>query len=238
MKEDKLIKEISDKLNAHGSSVREELWSGVQANIAINKVSAGTSVLLKSLMVVGVVSVIALGYFGLSGDNESKEVVATNSIDKQETLSIPAEEEKETFTVSEIVKEEVKPKPIEKAIRTVKTTTPVKQEQSLATTNENNLGSDFKLGKYISIFPASITPNGDGINDFFFIKSKDLKDYDVVIVNHQNTVVWRSSSPEDKWDGRDLYGNKVFKGDYTVFLSAETSRGNKINEYRTLSIKY
>ena len=243
MKEDKLLMDLKHKLKDHSSEVPEGLWTKIESSIAPTKTTYGSSALTKSLIVAGCAVLITAGYYTFKSSDSVELQVNTAEEIKPVDISPETNKEEETFLVSEIeqIPEETKPV-VKESKPTVKAKPLAIKEvtESIAESpkEEDKPANDFKIGKYISVFPASITPNGDGINDLFFIRSKNLENYSVVIINHQNTVVWKSNDPEAKWDARDLYGNKVFKGDYTVFLSAETNRGKKINEYRKLTIKY
>lgn len=72
------------------------------------------------------------------------------------------------------------------------------------------------------IIPNVITPNGDGINDLFTIKTKGLKNYELTILNRWGTKVFVSTSVNDHWDGK-LNGNPVPSGVYFYILNATRS---------------
>ncbi|MES2760564.1 MAG: gliding motility-associated C-terminal domain-containing protein [Bacteroidota bacterium] len=72
------------------------------------------------------------------------------------------------------------------------------------------------------IVPNVITPNGDGINDLFTIKTSGLKDYQLNIFNRWGTKVFSSSSANAHWDGK-INGNTVPDGVYFYILNASTS---------------
>lgn len=57
-----------------------------------------------------------------------------------------------------------------------------------------------KLDKIVA--PALISPNGDGINDFWTIREYEkLRDSRVYIVNSMGTIVWESTGYDPVWDG-------------------------------------
>lgn len=72
------------------------------------------------------------------------------------------------------------------------------------------------------IVPNVITPNGDGINDLFTIKTQGLKSYELTILNRWGTKIFASSSAADHWDGK-INGNPVSSGVYFYILKIETS---------------
>ncbi len=69
------------------------------------------------------------------------------------------------------------------------------------------------------VIPNVISPNNDGVNDIFTIKSSGLKTYDLVILNRWGNRIFTSTSPNDHWDGK-LNGNSVPSGVYFYILNA------------------
>ncbi len=72
------------------------------------------------------------------------------------------------------------------------------------------------------IIPNVITPNGDGVNDFFTIKTFGLKEYELTIWNRWGSKVFSSSSATIHWDGK-VNGNPAPDGVYFYILNAHTS---------------
>jgi len=82
------------------------------------------------------------------------------------------------------------------------------------------------------------TPNGDGVNDYFFLETNHLSDFSISILNSKNEVVFKSSDPKFRWDGTDIRTNeKVDEGTYFYLVFAEDENGNPIKQYNTLFIK-
>jgi gliding motility-associated-like protein len=50
--------------------------------------------------------------------------------------------------------------------------------------------------------PNAFTPNGDGVNDWFGPAGKVPADYQMQIYNRYGELVFRSSSINNRWDGR------------------------------------
>ena len=75
---------------------------------------------------------------------------------------------------------------------------------------------------YDFITPNVFSPNGDGVNDLFFLK-KDAYDrcYDALnirVYNRWGQLVFESEDAKFEWDGNDENGNPVSPGSYFVIL--------------------
>lgn len=110
----------------------------------------------------------------------------------------------------------------------------------------NPQGCDTVYGTSVDVLPVDlfipnvITPNGDGINDYFVISEKGsdktVNDYyessDLIIFNRWGKIVFRSRNYQNNWDGGNLpdgtyfyvlkckgYKDKsvVYKGSVTIF---------------------
>jgi hypothetical protein len=75
--------------------------------------------------------------------------------------------------------------------------------------------------------PTAFSPNGDGLNDRFFIQTADMKSIHWEVYNHDNEMLFSTSSLTEYWapsmsfpDGLTLYYYK---------LEAVTKAGNKIS---------
>ena len=72
------------------------------------------------------------------------------------------------------------------------------------------------------VVPNIITPNNDGTNDFFLIKTAGIKSYDLIIVNRWGNTVFTSNDPAVIWDGK-TNGNPVDEGVYFYTLKASSA---------------
>ncbi len=67
--------------------------------------------------------------------------------------------------------------------------------------------------------PESISPNGDGINDIFFIETAcEYKNYKLRIYDFKQRLVFESRNAAQVWDGSD-HGIPLPQGYYTWILS-------------------
>lgn len=145
----------------------------------------------------------------------------------------------ETFRmpVPPIERQVVKPEPV--------IPTPVSKQEADEKETENQVSSksvqkekeEVKkalIGKLSNI----ITPNGDNDNDYLFIETQYLTDFQVTIMNDKNQVVFSSADQDFKWYGFDKYGDKVPQGNYFYYITAVDQAGTKINKYSTLQVVY
>jgi gliding motility-associated-like protein len=72
------------------------------------------------------------------------------------------------------------------------------------------------------VVPNIITPNDDGTNDIFLIKTAGIKTYDLLIVNRWGNTVFVSHDPAVIWDGK-TDGKPVDEGVYFYKLKASSA---------------
>ena len=92
------------------------------------------------------------------------------------------------------------------------------------------------IGYKISKMPDVFSPNNDGVNDYFFVISEGLTDYNLVVLNSRNETVFQSQNPDFKWDGNGLNGEPVEQGKYVYFLIAKDGNNNVVNKHSLLTI--
>lgn len=85
--------------------------------------------------------------------------------------------------------------------------------------------------------PTGFTPNEDGINDLFEVKGFNIETYELIILNRQGEVVFKSTSLDDKWNGSvpgtSFYAeSEVFV--YKIF--AESNHGKQIEKEGTITV--
>lgn len=73
--------------------------------------------------------------------------------------------------------------------------------------------------------PNVFSPNGDGVNDGFFINSTGLESLSCDIFNRWGQLVYRLDSPNQKWDGTLNNGSAASDGTYFYILNAKGYNG-------------
>ncbi|MCF8463806.1 MAG: gliding motility-associated C-terminal domain-containing protein [Flavobacteriales bacterium] len=80
------------------------------------------------------------------------------------------------------------------------------------------------------IVPNVFTPNNDGWNDVFDVRTSAVGPYKLEIYNRWGNVVFENSSPLISWDGTTSAGTPASAGTYFYVISkAEMLSGNAIN---------
>ncbi|WP_430404123.1 gliding motility-associated C-terminal domain-containing protein [Fluviicola sp.] len=86
---------------------------------------------------------------------------------------------------------------------------------------------------FVIYAPNSFTPNGDGINDFFFIEASDILSLDLSIFNRWGELIYhgetQSESRDASWDGK-YQGELVQDGTYT-YLAKVVPKNYNQGEY-------
>jgi gliding motility-associated-like protein len=81
-----------------------------------------------------------------------------------------------------------------------------------------NLSSDSKAPKAIMAdfvdIPNVITPNGDGVNDFFIFETPEASRLSIKIFSRSGSVVYEKEANLIHWDGKNYYGQDLADGIY------------------------
>lgn len=88
------------------------------------------------------------------------------------------------------------------------------------------------IGPEFTFFiPNAFTPNGDGINDYFFGDGIGIVDYDMYIFDRWGNMIFHGSYLYDKWDGRANNGSDVAQQDVYVWKVKLTDVFGKKHSY-------
>jgi gliding motility-associated-like protein len=135
---------------------------------------------------------------------------------------------------NEFIKNEYNSNPVNENV-IVENKTIIKEENNLASKNsQQELVSKINFSNLPNVF----TPNNDGENDFFYLNLKNCSDFSISIIDVNNKVVFTSSDPNFKWDGKDLNNSLVQPGKYIYYFSGKDLQGISFTKYKNLEIKY
>lgn len=88
------------------------------------------------------------------------------------------------------------------------------------------------IGPEFTFFiPNAFTPNGDGINDYFFGSGIGIEKYDMWIFDRWGNMVFHADDLEDTWDGRSNYGKDPSQIDVFVWKVELTDVFKKVHNY-------
>lgn len=83
--------------------------------------------------------------------------------------------------------------------------------------------------------PTGFTPNGDGVNDGFYIMGGPFSDYDLRVFNEWGNEIFHSSLQSDKWDGT-IDGKKQPAGTYIYIFKGTTVSGEHIELQKEINL--
>ena len=84
------------------------------------------------------------------------------------------------------------------------------------------------------LIPNVFTPDGDGINDVWYVPNSGMKEFNVEIFDRWGTKVFESTSDEIRWDGRSSSGKLLSDGTYFFVLNAYLKVGYGEKNYSTI----
>lgn len=83
--------------------------------------------------------------------------------------------------------------------------------------------------------PTSFSPNGDGLNDYFFVEGKNLENLQFKVFRIDGSMVFESNSPGDRWDGKDT---QLPEGrNYSVVVTGIKPNGEPLLEAEKLFVR-
>ncbi len=75
--------------------------------------------------------------------------------------------------------------------------------------------------------PNVFTPDGDGVNDSFIVRSNGVTPLTITIFDRGGSIVYRHTSPVINWDGRNPGGTRVRPGVYYYVITSPEPLYNK-----------
>ena len=87
------------------------------------------------------------------------------------------------------------------------------------------------------VLPNIFTPNNDGVNDFFEIQMSEKLEFQIVVIDQANKVIFQSNQVDFSWDGTFPGGEPVPPGNYIYYLTAKTLNGKDFVKHSDLRIE-
>ena len=191
--------------------------------------------------------------------NENRSVIETPDFDQPESIveEIAVEEESIALQENELeltenpteviptnteqveVREEVveNPSPSTQIEEPVSVSSESLDEEVQETPEVENQEETYTEAEEEVTLPNIFTPNNDGANDFFEINIGEKQDFQIVVINHMNKVVFQSNSVDFRWDGMLPSGDPAPSGNYVYFISAKTMSGKDFVKSSKLRIQ-
>jgi gliding motility-associated-like protein len=110
--------------------------------------------------------------------------------------------------------------------------------ESAKPTNQNNSARIPKESSISISLPNVFTPNGDGTNDYLEIKTADIFEFSVVVLDNNGKVVYQSQDVDFKWDGHLQNGDKSPQANYVYYITGKDADGKLVSKHSRLTIKY
>lgn len=82
----------------------------------------------------------------------------------------------------------------------------------------------------------TFTPNNDGVNDELMLNAKGLSDFNLVVLDRSNKVVYQTNDPDFRWNGMGINNEMVPAGMYVYYVTAKDSTGKAVSKYSSLQI--
>jgi gliding motility-associated-like protein len=85
----------------------------------------------------------------------------------------------------------------------------------------------FNLGETGYTVPSGFTPNGDGLNDFFWVRGGPFSEYELRVFNEWGNQIFISNNQMTKWDGT-FKGVTLQTGTYIYVFSGKLVNGSDV----------
>ena len=166
---------------------------------------------------------------------EQSIIVEENKLEPQSTpTEVSASNNEPAAAIEEVTENPLPQAPIEEQASEVSESS---EEEIQEMPEVGNQEETFTETEEEVTLPNIFTPNNDGANDFFEINISEKQDFQIVVINHMNNVVFQSSSVDFRWDGMLPSGEPAPSGDYVYFISAKTMSGKDFVKSSKLRIQ-
>lgn len=104
-------------------------------------------------------------------------------------------------------------------------------------TTTHTMPRGIEVTKEIAIFiPNAFTPNGDGLNDEFFVQPRLIRDLEIDVFDRWGKIVYSSQDMNFRWAGTDANGQPLPEGVYTYRIRAVEFDGERITRAGTVTL--
>ena len=120
---------------------------------------------------------------------------------------------------------------------------PAPREQARESGNETAAPQEYRFGRIedhlldIDKLPTAFSPNGDGLNDRFTIRTHDLKSLEVTIFDAGGNQVYQWNGLDGGWSGRLANGSRAPSGTYRYAVKGEATDGTICIGYSLLLLR-
>lgn len=83
--------------------------------------------------------------------------------------------------------------------------------------------------------PNAFTPNGDGVNDVYYIPDANLSNFEFTVFDRWGNQIYQSFNPRFRWDGSSK-GRGIPGGTYVFLLVANNSKGARIKRSGQITV--
>jgi gliding motility-associated-like protein len=86
--------------------------------------------------------------------------------------------------------------------------------------------------------PNVFTPNGDGVNDLYFLHAKNLAEITLLIYDRWGHIIYEltSTTGNIEWDGKNQAGKEVAEGTYFYILKTKGKDGVVLDKHGSISL--
>ena len=98
-------------------------------------------------------------------------------------------------------------------------------------TTSDTINITYKDCEDTLIIPNIFTPNGDGKNDYFFIKNIEYWSINLQVFNRWGNEVYKEDNYQNNWDGKSK-GNPLADGTYFYIIKAKGKYSGREKEYK------
>ncbi|MDX1909279.1 MAG: PKD domain-containing protein [Bacteroidia bacterium] len=102
---------------------------------------------------------------------------------------------------------------------------------------EHRLTDALNVKKVVTAYiPSAFTPNGDGTNDVFYLRTHNLSSMTFKVFNRWGQQVFEANSPDFAWSGTGADGRLLMEGVYSYVLQAVDFQGQEVQETGTITL--